>query len=340
MDGWELARRSMLVVVVFAATFLLLAGASALVTRMGDGGPAGAGTVSASPRAGGGTAAGTSSPAPSPTPAGTTAPGEDPVLVGAGDIAHCGSDGDEETAALLDQLPGTVFALGDNAYQDGAIDQFEECYAPSWGRHLDRTWAVVGNHDWRTEGLAGYRAYFGDRGLGPNGETWYARDLGTWRVIVLDSTCGKAGGCEADSPQGRWLAAELAASDARCTIALFHHPRFSSGGAHGDDRDVDAFWRLLYAAGADVVLGAHDHDYERFAPQDPDGRADPERGIREFVIGTGGRSLREFGRVQENSELRVLLFGVFSITLRDGSYEWQFHPTQTDFSDRGVASCH
>jgi hypothetical protein len=271
---------------------------------------------------------------PHPSPTG------DPVLVGAGDIARCGSDGDEKTAALLDGIAGTVFTAGDNAYENGSPDQFRECYDPSWGRHRDRTRPAPGNHDWEMSGLVGYLGYFGEAAKGPNGSSWYSYDLGTWHVIVLDSMCSKVDGCGPASAQGQWLAADLAASDARCTLAIFHLPRFSSG-AHGDTPEMDAFWRPLYAAGVDVVVNGHDHDYERFAPQDPDARLDGERGIRQFVVGTGGAQLRDFTRVAPNSELRVVLgHGVIAFTLRDGSYEWEFMVAGTAFSDHGTAPCH
>ena len=176
---------------------------------------------------------------------------------------------------------------------------------------------------------------------GPTASTWYARDLGTWRVIVLDSDCDKVGGCGPESPQGRWLAAELAASDARCTVAIFHHPRFSSGEEHGDDEAMDPFWRALHADGVDVIVNGHDHDYERFAPQDPEGREDRTAGIREFVVGTGGRELRGFADPRPNSELRAsIAHGVLALTLHDGSYDWAFHAVASTFSDGGTAACH
>ena len=152
--------------------------------------------------------------------------------------------------------------------------------------------------------LAGYIGYFG-AAAEPDGTSWYSYDLGTWHIVVLDSDCSSVGGCGADSPQGRWLAADLKASTATCTLAIWHHPRFSSG-EHGNDTEVAPFWQALYDAGADVVINGHDHDYERFAPQDPNGRADRARGIREFVVGTGGAALRTFPTTAANSELRVV----------------------------------
>jgi hypothetical protein len=264
----------------------------------------------------------------------------DPILVGAGDIANCDVDDDEATAALLDTIEGTVFTAGDNAYEDGSKSEFADCYGPTWGRHLDRTRPAAGNHDWHTDGASGYLDYFGKRAA-PDGVTWYSYDLGTWHIVVLDSDCAKVHGCGADSPQGRWLAADLEASDATCTLAIFHHARFSSGDEHGNDRVVDPFWRALYAAGADVIVSGHDHDYERFAPQDPDGDEDRTRGIRQFVVGTGGAPLRGFDDPVANSELRAsLTHGVLQFTLKVDSYDWAFVPTGTDFRDAGSGPCH
>jgi acid phosphatase type 7 len=243
------------------------------------------------------------------------------------------------TAALLDDIEGTVFTAGDNAYENGTAEEFASCYDTTWGRHKERTRPVPGNHDWRTGGLAGYFDYFGEAARGPDGRSWYSFDLGTWHVIMLDSECDKNGGCETDSAQGRWLAEDLEASDTRCTVAIWHKPRFSSG-EHGNDRSVAPFWTALYDAGVDVVVNGHDHDYERFAPQDPDAAEDRDRGMRQFVVGTGGTPLRTFEEPVANSELRALSHGVFKMTMRDGSYDWEFIPVSGDFRDGGTAFCH
>jgi hypothetical protein len=244
------------------------------------------------------------------------------------------------TAALLDDIEGTVFTAGDNAYERGSPTEFAKCYDETWGRHKERTRPAPGNHDWGTSRLQGYFDYFGDAAAGPDGDSWYSYDLGTWHVIVLDSECAKVGGCGADSPQGRWLTADLAASNASCTVAIWHRPRFSSG-RHGNDPSVGPFWTALHRAGVDVILNGHDHDYERFAPQDPSAREDRDRGIRQFVVGTGGRYLRPFGETVANSELRAaVVHGVFKLTLRDGAYDWEFIPVRGDFRDRGTAFCH
>jgi hypothetical protein len=288
------------------------------------------------PSASGPVATGSASPSgrvPSASPAG------DPVLVGAGDIADCDLSADSATASLIDGIAGTVFTAGDNAYQEGTAQQFRDCYGPTWGRFLDRTRPAAGNHEWTKGDVAGYIGYFG-AAAAPDGVSWYSYDLGTWHVIVLDSDCSSVEGCTADSPQGRWLAADLAASKARCTLAIWHHPRFSSG-LHGNDPAVAPFWEALHAAGADVVVNGHDHDYERFGPQDPGGDPDPAGGMRTFVVGTGGAELRPFAAVAKNSELRLSVsHGVIRFTLHDGSYEWRFIPTQGDVGDAGSARCH
>ena len=204
---------------------------------------------------------------------------------------------------------------------------------------MERTRPAPGNHDWETKDAAGYLGYFGSRAA-PDGTSWYAYDLGSWHVIVLDSDCTFVAGCGPDTVQGRWLASDLAASTARCTLAIWHHPRFSSG-EHGNDVAVAPFWQALYDAGADVVINGHDHDYERFAPQDPSGKEDRIRGLREFVVGTGGAALRDFTTQAANSELRAAVsHGVIRLVLQPSSYEWSFIPTKPGFTDAGSGPCH
>lgn len=265
----------------------------------------------------------------------------DPVLVGAGDIASCTRPGAEATAKLLDGIPGTVFTVGDNAYQTGTAIEFAACYDPTWGRHKSRTRPAPGNHEYMTEGASGYFGYFG-AAAGDPGKGYYSYDLGTWHIIVLNSNCSEVGGCGAGSPQEQWLRADLAAHPAPCTLAYWHHPRFSSG-RHGSHATYQAFWHALYDYQADVVLSAHAHDYERFAPQDPGGVLDPVRGIREFVVGTGGGSHHPFpGAAIPNSEVRNDdTFGVLKLTLHPAGYEWQFAPEAgKTFTDSGTGSCH
>jgi alkaline phosphatase len=269
----------------------------------------------------------------------TSAP-EVVTLVGAGDVATCDTEGDEATAALLDEIGGAIFVAGDAVYESGSTEEFDRCYEPSWGRHKDRIlFPAPGNHDYLTDGAAGYLAYFG-KVAAPSGRTWYSRDLGAWHVVVLDSNCDFVD-CTEDSEQVQWLKADLASSQALCTVAIAHHSRFSSGPEHGDTDAVAPFWRALYEARAEIVIGAHDHDYERFAPQDPDGNADPSRGLREFVVGTGGGELTEVTDSRPNAEAdEDDTFGVLRLDLRPTDYSWRFVPvTDGEIDDSGEGDC-
>ena len=279
------------------------------------------------------------------------------LLVGAGDVASCDSDVDEATAVLLDSIPGTVFTTGDNVYPDGSAEVFTKCYAPNWGRHRSRTRPAPGNHEYQTPDARGYFDYFGDA-AGAQGTGWYSYDVGSWHVIALNSMVGMG----PESPQVEWLREDLAAYPARCTLAYWHHPRFSSGEAHGNNRDSDAVWRILYAAGVEVVLAGHEHNYERFAPQTPDGEPDPAFGIRQFVVGTGGGAtvslvgrllqyvfgsghrpnLTRFGDALPTSEARsARAAGVLALRLLPSGYEWQFVGIPgVGFEDAGADACH
>jgi len=248
----------------------------------------------------------------------------DPVLVGAGDISTCENAGDTKTANLIEDIPGTVFTAGDNAYPSGALGDFEDCYEPTWGAFRDRTRPTPGNHEYETADASGYFAYF-KTAAGEPGEGWYAYDLGAWRIYALNSNCAPVGGCGKGSPQLKWLKADLAANRSRCIAAYWHHPLFSSG-AHGNSPKVKPFWRALYAAGADVIINGHDHDYERFARQEPDGDRNTA-GIREFVVGTGGAERRPFANIKANSQARkATTFGVLKLTLHATSYDFRFVP--------------
>ena len=284
------------------------------------------------------TEATTATPTLAPTfaPTLTPSPGGDPVLVGAGDIADCSNNGDEVTAKLLDSISGTVFTTGDNVYPDGTSAEFANCYDPSWGRHKSRTYPSPGNHDYHTADAAGYFEYFGSA-AGEPGKGYYSYDLGAWHIVVLNSNVP----VKAGSLQEQWLRADLAAHPAVCTLAYWHHPRFSSGIEHGSSKSMQPLWQALYDYGADVVLAGHEHNYERFAPQDPQGNPDPVRGIRQFVIGSGGRGHYPFGVPIANSEVRNNdAFGVLKLTLRPTSYSWEFIPELgKTFTDSGSAPC-
>jgi hypothetical protein len=264
------------------------------------------------------------------------------VLVGAGDIADCADlSGAEATAKLLEKIPGTVMAVGDLAYPSGTKEQFDNCYDKTWGRVKSRTHPAAGNHEFHSAAATPYFEYFGVLAGDPK-IGYYSYELGQWHIIVLNSECKDVGGCDAGSPQEKWLRADLAGHPVACTLAYWHKPLFSSGGAHGNDPTVKPLFQALYDANADVVVGGHDHDYERFAPQDPEGASDPKRGIREFVAGTGGKNHRPFGEPKPNSEVRdATAFGVLKLTLKPNGYDWQFIPEPgKSFTDSGSGKCH
>jgi hypothetical protein len=277
----------------------------------------------------------------------------DPVLVGAGDIASGESDGDTATARLIREIPGTVFAVGDVIYESGSIEDFERYYEPTWSTEKARTKPSPGNHEYvggdPQQYGRGYFDYFGAVAAEDNGGS-YSYDLGEWHIVSLNTgQCygeeepdGTIPNCGPGDPMIEWLERDLAANDAQCTLAYFHHPRWSSGIEHGNEPNyTKAIWDTLYEYRADVAVSAHDHDYERFAPQDTEGNVDEERGIRQFVVGTGGRSLREFGKIKANSEVHSYdTYGVIKFTLHPDGYDWEFVPVeQGAFTDAGSDQC-
>ena len=262
------------------------------------------------------------------------------VLVGAGDIARCSSTGAEKTARLLDDIGGTVFTTGDNAYEAGTAAEFKNCYEPTWGRHKDRTRPSPGNHEYNTAGASGYFDYFGAAAGNPK-RGYYSYNLGDWHVVALNSMCEKVGGCGSTSPMVTWLRNDLKSNPKKCTVAYLHHPLFSSG-EHGNQTKMKPAFTVLYNKNADVVINGHDHDYERFAPQSPDGTRDRDQGIREFVVGTGGGSHYAFRTIKPNSQVRnANTYGVLKLTLNPTSYDWKFVPVAgKTFTDSGSDSCH
>jgi len=270
------------------------------------------------------------------------------TVYAAGDIARCKHpdprwSGAAATADLLEPLlradpHSAVLSLGDHTYPRGAASEFANCYAPTWGRFRDRTWPTPGNHEYATPGAKPYFAYFGERA----GRGYYSLRLSGWHVISLDSNLKGA----AHATQIAWLRTELQKDPAKCTLAFWHHPLYSSGGHPPPGRMRDAY-QLLHAAGAELVLSGHDHDYERFAPQDADGRLDAARGVRQFVVGTGGAYATPFIFFQPNSEAREAnLDGVLELRLLGDAYEWRFLPAHPDrlpagsTPDRGRQACH
>jgi acid phosphatase type 7 len=275
---------------------------------------------------------------PPPSPA---LPPARQVIVGAGDIASCTASGDSATAKLLDGIDGTVYTLGDNAYPDGAAADFARCYDRTWGRHKARTRPAPGNHDYQSRRARPYFRYFGSS-AGDPAKGYYSYDVGAWHVVVVNSNCGEVGGCQAGSAQERWLRRDLAASRRTCTLAYWHHPRFTSGREHGNATEMQPIWWALYDHGAEIVLSGHNHQYERFAPQTPTGMLDRVRGVRQFVVGTGGASHYGFGKAKPNSEVRnSTAFGVLKLTLDVNSYTWQFVSVAGQiFTDTGTGTCH
>jgi hypothetical protein len=239
------------------------------------------------------------------------------------------------TAALLDSIAGTVFTLGDNAYFRGSREEYRDCYDNTWGRHKDRTFPVPGNHEYMSAGALPYFEYFGEVAGGPMGQGYYSFDVGTWHAIALNSNIPVDPG----SPQATWLRDDLTTSRARCTIAYWHHPRFTSG-PDGNALAMRDLWQILYEFNAEIVVSGHEHMYERFAPQDPDGRPDTARGIRQFVAGTGGAFLYHPVRLQANSEALVSSFGVLKLTLASDRYQWEFVPVGGGAADAGSGVCH
>lgn len=263
------------------------------------------------------------------------------VLLAAGDIADCTNlTGAEATARILEENAGVVAAIGDLAYPDGTAENFK-CYDKTWGRVKNRTRPAPGNHEFHSQGATFYFEYFGKEAGDPK-EGFYSYDLGAWHILSLNSECAEIGGCNKGSREEKWLRADLAAHPAACTLAYFHKPLFSSGGAHGDAPEIKPLYQALYDANADVILSGHDHDYERFAPQDPNGKLDRARGIREFVVGTGGKNHRPFGAPEATSEVRdTTTFGVLKLTLRPTGYDWKFIPEAgKSFTDSGSDICH
>lgn len=278
---------------------------------------------------------GMGSGSPTETPPATMTPlaseGGEVILVGAGDISTCSNDGDEMTAQLLDAIPGTVFTTGDNAYDSGTYDEYINCYDPTWGRHKERTNPSPGNHEYRSEGAAGYFQYFN------NIPSYYAYDLGSWRIYALNSEIDVS----LTSPQALWLIADLAANPHQCVLAYWHRPRWSSGTHHGNEGDMQDFWQILYQANAELVLNGHEHNYERFAEMNAEGRA-VTPGLREIVVGTGGRNHYEFDTPLLASEVRdATTYGVLKLTLRANGYDWEFVPVPgSSFTDSGSTDCH
>jgi hypothetical protein len=287
---------------------------------------------------------------PIPATAGTVTTAADEqeafVLVGAGDIVWCQDQrGAEATAKLIENTPGAVFALGDLVYDAGNLAQFQNCYGATWGKFKARTHPALGNHEYVAPAAKAYFAYWGTQ-AGPRSKGYYSYDLGAWHIVVLNTNCDSpgVGGCAVGTPQEVWLRQDLSEHASSCIVAYGHHALFSSGifKSHAVHPELKPFWEDLYAAHADLVLAGHEHTYERFDPQDPEGRSDPQHGIREIVVGTGGRSHDVLGVPMANSAVQNSeTYGVLKLTLSPQGYTWEFLPEQgKSFHDSGAGVCH
>lgn len=258
-----------------------------------------------------------------------------PSVLIAGDVAQCDVPGAQLTGALIRSLPHPVLALGDLAYPRGTPEEYARCYEPHWGAFKDRTWPAPGNHDYGTPEAAGYFGYFGAR-AGDPAMGYYSFDLGTWHIVSLNSNRE----LEPGSPQLVWLEEDLRRHRQRCVLAFWHHPRYSSA-RHGSDPRTQALWETLHRYGVSIVAAGHDHVYERFAPMDARGEADPVRGLRAFTVGTGGARLYQLKQRHPHSEVwHNTGWGVLKLTLHPTRYEWEFLPAApTEFRDRGSAAC-
>ena len=264
----------------------------------------------------------------------------DPVLLGLADIASCWSAGDEATARLLDTTPGVIGIAGDTEQNHGEPAEFQGCYEPTWGRHKWRTKPAVGDHEYGTAGAAGYFGYYGSA-AGETGKGWYSYDLGTWHIVVLNSNCELIGGCGPGSEQYEWLQNDLAENAGSCVGAYWHHPRWSAGATHGSLTKSAPFWDVLYEYGAEFVYSGNDHTYQRFAPQTPSGQVDQARGLRQFVVGTGGTQHYPLNAPLANTQVQTTgTFGALKLTLHANSYEWRFLPQDgRTFTDTGTTDC-
>lgn len=279
----------------------------------------------------------------------------DPVIVAAGSIACSPGGGGSaaesgsgdtcqmgSTSDLLLRLdPIAVLALGDNAYNEGTLLEFEESYDPSWGRLKETTRPVPGDREYETRNAGGYYDYFGAAASDPS-RGYYSYDIGTWHLVALNSNCSEVGGCGVSSPQGQWLEDDLKENRTQCTLAYWHHPLFSAGPtAETGSNQVGGFWKTLHENSADIILNGHDQNYQRFARQSPNGRAQPIEGIRQFVVGTGGRALQVPDDTPPNLQRRNSVdYGILELTLHPTRYTWRFVPVgSTTFTDVGTGPC-
>ncbi|WP_431899936.1 proprotein convertase P-domain-containing protein [Nonomuraea sp. bgisy101] len=257
------------------------------------------------------------------------------VVAGAGDI--CGS-ACADTAKLITGTikPAAVFTTGDNAYESGKLSEYNGAYKQTWGAFFDKTYPTPGNHEYKTSGASGYFDYYGAR-AGARGKGYYSWDIGDWHFIALNSNISMSAG----SAQEQWLRQDLTANTKPCTAAYLHHPLYNVGN-HGAATDTRPLWKALYDHKADLMLAGHDHNYQRWAPQDHQGNADPN-GVREILVGTGGRSFYSLSSSNPpNLQAKnANTHGVLRLTLSSSGYRFDFVPIAgRTFTDSGSATCH
>ncbi len=278
----------------------------------------------------------TSTTTPTTSTTSTTAPPAAASVLAVGDIAD-ESDCGAVTAAVVDDFPGApLLALGDLAYPDGSASDFADCYARNWGQFDARVYPVPGNHEYHSADAGPYFDYFGSR-AGVDGDGWYSFDYSGWHIVALNSDESMSSGSE----QYAWLASDLEASSAQCTIAYWHKPRWNVGLHEPGSTRSDDIWVALKSAGVEIVLGGHDHNYQRWTPQNANGEAVAD-GIRQFVVGTGGNGL--YDQVIDDSQLEVFSnanYGVLKLDLAPDSYTWEFVSAEGgSFTDSGSGTCH
>jgi calcineurin-like phosphoesterase family protein len=269
---------------------------------------------------------------PPPTPPTNPLTGQSAVVAAVGDIGECGSAGVQQAAKIVDGIDGQIILAGDLAYMHGSMQDYLKCFDPFWGNFRRRWRPVPGNHEYETPGAAGYFQYFGE--AAGTGRSYYSFRAGDWLVLMLDSNIPMGRG----SPQYEFVRIELTTSRFPCAMAAFHHPLFTSG-PNGPNIFLRDIWGLMYEFDLDVVVTGHDHLYERFGKQDVDGRSDV-RGLRQFIVGTGGARLYDFQRVSANSQARINKHGALRLTLDPTSYAWAFIDATGATLDSGSDGCH
>jgi acid phosphatase type 7 len=240
-----------------------------------------------------------------------------------------------KTGKLLDDTRGLILGLGDFAYNAGSEVQYRDCYSPGWGRHRSRIRPTPGNHDYWTPDAKGYFDYFGDA-AGPRDKGYYSFDHGAWHIISLNPYTKDFDG------QASWLKSDLSSARNRCILAFWHQPYFSVGKRGGEPKDK-ALYDILYDGGVSIVLAGHEHQYSRFSPQNPQGQFEINRGIRQFVVGTGGSSLNTSVNAELPDTLESLIlgqWGVLKLVLHEKGYRWDFLTVDPNGpKDKGSSGC-